>query len=139
VDEPLSPPKPRPVPTATSAPFWVALDQERVVLQHCGACGAWVFYPRSRCPRCLSDRLAWEPVSGDGTLFSFTVARQATFPAFADEVPQVIAVVELAEGVHLTSTIVGAAPEDVRIGAAVTPVFDHGDDGRTLLRFRLAG
>lgn len=130
-------PKPRPVPTPVSRPFWDALRGERVALQHCAACGTWVYYPRGRCPQCLGDDLPWEEVAGTGAVFTFTVAPQPTAPAFADEVPQVVAVVALDEGVHLTSTIVGE-PTSVRTGARVEPVFDHGDDGITLLRFRLA-
>jgi uncharacterized OB-fold protein len=53
-------------------------------------------------------------------------------------VPQAIAIVELDEGVHVTGTVVGD-PGALRIGAPVTPVFDHGDDDITLLRFRLVG
>jgi uncharacterized OB-fold protein len=130
-------PKPRPVPTPVTQPYWDALVDERVVLQCCDDCEAWIHYPRSRCPQCLSDRLRWHQVSGEGTIFTFSVARQPTAPAFVDEVPQIIAVVELTEGVHLTSVIVDADPADVRIGAAVEPVFEHGDDGRTLLKHRL--
>jgi uncharacterized OB-fold protein len=132
------PPKPRPVPTPTSEPFWDGLAVEEVRLQHCLDCGGWVFYPRSRCSHCLGDRLEWRAVSGAGLIFTFSVATQPTFSAFADEVPQIIAVVELPEGVHLTTTIVEADPADVRVGASVVPVFDHGDDGLTLLRYRLA-
>ena len=46
-------------------------------------------------------------------IFTFTVTRQPTTPSFADEVPQIIAVVELTEGVHVTSVIVDAEPEQV--------------------------
>jgi uncharacterized protein len=132
-------PKPRPVPTPVSQPFWDALHDERVILQRCDECAAWVYYPRARCPECLSDRLEWHEVSGGGTVFTFTVTHQPTAPAFADEMPQLIAVVELDEGVRLTSTLVDAEPGAVHIGAHVVPVFDHGDDGLTLLRFRLGG
>ena len=55
-------PKPRPVPTATSQPFWDALRDERIDLQHCDECGTWVYYPRARCPHCLSARLTWRTV-----------------------------------------------------------------------------
>lgn len=132
-------PKPRPAPTPVSAPFWAALREERVVLQRCDDCGRWVYYPRNRCPGCLSDHLTWHEVSGRGSLFAHTVARQPTAVPFADEVPQVIAVVELDEGVRVTGTIVDADLAALRAGAPVEPVFDHGDDGVTLLRFRLAG
>ena len=127
---------PRPVPIEATRPFWDGLAVEQVRLQRCRTCAAWVFYPRRRCPTCLSDALDWQTVSGRGTVYSYTVARQATHPAFAGEVPQLLAIVELDEGVRLTTTIVDLAPDDLRIGLAVTPVFDHGSDGMTLLRFR---
>ncbi len=136
--DPTELPKPRPVPTPTSQPFWDALTAEQVLVQRCGECRSWVYYPRVRCPHCLSDRLEWTEVSGAGVVFTFTVARLPTFPAFADETPQIIAVVELAEGVHVTTDIVGSEPEEVTVGAAVVPVFEHGDDGLTLLKYRLA-
>ena len=107
-------------------------------LQRCDACGAWVHYPRRRCPVCLSDRLAFHDVTGDATVYTFTVAHQPTAPMFADEVPQVLAVVELAEGVRMTTTLVAVEPGTVEVGMAVRPVFDHGADGVTLLRYRPA-
>jgi uncharacterized protein len=140
----LEVPKPRPRATPTSMPFWSGLDEDRVRLQRCDACGTWVHYPRSRCPHCLSNRLAWHDVSGHGTVLTFTVARQPTARPFADEVPQILAVVELDEGVRMTTTLVDVDPDvdpDVdhgalRVGMPVVPVFDHGPDGVTLLRFR---
>jgi uncharacterized OB-fold protein len=130
--------KPRPVPTPTSQPFWDALRAERIVVQRCGACGGWVHYPRNRCSHCLSDDLAFHEVTGAGVVHTYTVSRQPTAPPFADEVPQIIAVVELTEGVRVTTTLVEVEPEAVRVGMAVTPVFDHGDDATTLLRYRPA-
>jgi uncharacterized protein len=131
-------PKPRPVPTATSQPFWDALGEDRVVLQRCHDCGTWIHYPRARCLHCLSARISWHDVDGDGTVFSFTVALQPTAPPFADEVPQHLAIVELREGVRVSTTLVDVAPNAIRIGMRVAPVFDHGADGITLLRFRPA-
>jgi len=129
-------PKPRPQPTPVSQRFWDALRAERVDLQRCDDCGRWVYYPRSRCPTCLSDRLTWTTVEGLGTVYTFTVAEQATAPPFADEVPQLLAVVELTEGVRVSTTLVDVDPARVSVGMPVAPVFDHGDDGLTLLRFR---
>ena len=130
--------KPRPQPTPLSQQFWDALREERIELQRCDDCGTWVHYPRSRCVRCLSPWLTWHPVDGHGTIYSFSVARQATAPHFEDEVPQIITIVELPEGVRLTTTLVDTDPAAVHIGLPVSPVFDHGDDRMTLLRYRLS-
>ena len=127
---------PRPAPIPTTKPFWDGLAQDEVRIQRCATCGTWVFYPRSRCPSCLGDDLPWQTVSGRGTVYSYTVARQATHPAFEAELPQLLAIVELDEGVRMTTTIVDVAPEDLRVGLAVEAHFDHGADGMTLLRFR---
>jgi uncharacterized OB-fold protein len=133
---PASVPKPRPHPTPVSQPFWDALREERVALQRCDDCGRWVYYPRSRCPSCLSERLSWTDVDGLGTVYSFTVAEQATAPPFADEVPQLLAIVELAEGVRVSTTLVDVNAGAITVGMPVAPVFDHGGDGITLLRYR---
>ena len=122
--------------TPTSAPFWAALREERVDLQHCGRCDAFVFYPRSHCPTCLSEDLVWRTVSGRGNIHAFTVAREPTAPLFADEVPQVLAIIEFDEGPRMTSTIVDSASTSVVIGARVEPVFDHRGGEVTLVRFR---
>jgi uncharacterized OB-fold protein len=130
--------KPLPVPTPTSAPYWDGLKDGIVKLQQCRDCAMWVFYPRSRCPSCLSDALEWREVSGRGTLYTFTIARQPTSPHFASEVPQRLAVVELDEGVRLTTTLVNVADVDIRIGMRVKPYFDPVADDITLLRYQPA-
>jgi hypothetical protein len=129
-------PRPIPYPTPTAQPFWDALGRDELAIQQCRACGAWVHYPRRRCTTCMSEDLAWETVEPVGTLHTFTVAHRPTAVVFADEMPQVIAVVELANGVRLTTTIVTDDPGALRVGAPVVGVFDHADDRPTLLRFR---
>lgn len=129
---------PLPVPTETSAPFWEGLRDEVLRIQRCDACSAWVYYPRSHCPVCLSPDLAWREVSGRGRLHSFTIAHQPTAPHFAELVPQLLGIVALEEGPHLTTTLVDVDPGDLRVDLPVVPVFDHVDDEHTLLRYRPA-
>ena len=129
---------PLPSPTPTSAPFWSAAAHDQLAIQRCDGCGTWIYYPRSHCPTCLRPEPAWHTVSGAGTIYAFTVARQPTSTLFDDAAPPVIAIVELDEGPRLTTTVVGSGPEDVTVGARVMPVFEHVDDDHTLVRFRLA-
>ncbi|HVN41629.1 MAG TPA: OB-fold domain-containing protein [Steroidobacteraceae bacterium] len=131
--------KPLPHPTETSRPYWDGLKAHQVRLQRCEACGRWIFFPRAHCPACASRSLAWHEVTGEGTLYTFTVARIPTLPEFADEGPQVLAVVELDEGPHLNTTIVGVAPAALRVGERVRPVFDDRPGEITLLRYTPVG
>lgn len=128
--------KPMPAPTEISAPFWEGLKAERLLIQQCNACEHWVFYPRRHCPSCLAHDLSWREVSGNASLYSFTVTRIATLPDFADEMPQKLAVVELDEGVRINTNLVGLEEEEIRIGMRLHPVFAEVDaQGTRLLRF----
>lgn len=126
--------KPLPHPTPISAPYWEGLQAHEVRLQRCDQ-GHWLFFPRTHCPTCGSRHVPWHRVSGEGTLYTFTVARVPTMPEFTDEMPQLMAVVELDEGVHINTTLVGVDPGQIRIGQRVRPVFDERPGTATLLRF----
>jgi len=128
--------KPIPRPSTTTRPFWDGLNERKVQIQRCEGCDTWVFYPRTRCPSCLSDQLIWREVSGRGVLYTYTLARQPTAPHFADETPQQLAVVELDEGVRMTSTLVNVEPSDIVIGMRLQPYFDQVTDAVTLLRYQ---
>ena len=133
-------PQPAPIvpdPTPTAQPFWDALAAGRVDLQHCADCGHWVYYPRSRCSACMSRNLVWETISGEGTLYTFTIARQPTTPAFSEVHDLVLAVVELDEGPKLTTTLENVVEDRIRIGMRVKPFFHQAGD-LTLLRYQPA-
>lgn len=125
----------RPIPrrTPTSAPYFDAARAGKLVLQRCPRDG-FFFYPRARCPVCLRDDWKWEPVSGRGTVYSFTVDRAGLDPAQRSQVPLVVAAVELEEGPRMTTRIVGCKPEDVSVGQRVEVRFeDLGSE--TLIHF----
>ena len=128
--------KPMPVPTEISAPFWEGLKAERLLIQQCERCSHWVFYPRRHCPACFTHALTWREVSGGATLYSFTVTRIPTLPDFADEMPQILAVVELDQGVRINTNLVGLDESEVKVGMRLQPVFAEVDaKGNRLLRF----
>ena len=123
---------PKPRITPTGRPFWEALARNEVAIQRCGGCGHYVFYPRVICPDCHSRDLSWEKVSGNGVLYTYTV----TEPGKGKRGGDILAIVELNEGVRMATTLVGIDPDAVEIGMPLAPVFDNQTfDDVTLLRF----
>ncbi|MCZ4552832.1 acyl dehydratase [Williamsia sp. 1138] len=130
---------PMPVKTPVSAPFWDALLEHRIRIQYSPSLENYVFYPRILAPGTLADDLEWREISGEGTLYTFTVARKPVSPHFANSVPQLLAVVQWDEGPRLSTEIVNADPSELHIGMRVRPVFfDHPEDEVTLLRYEPA-
>lgn len=133
----------RPVPQVSplTEGFWQAAREHRLVVQRCDGCGALRHYPQPMCGECHSVEWTWTPVSGRGTVYTYTVTHQAFHPAWADRLPVAIATVELDEGVRMVTDLPPGDEERVAIGAAVECFFeDHVlDDGTTFTfpRFRL--
>ena len=107
-----------PDPDASERPFFEAAARGELRYQRCPACSHAQFYPRAVCTACGADP-AWATASGRGTIHTFTVVRQNFMPPFKDELPYVVAMVELAEGVRMMGNVTGCAPEDVHVGMAV--------------------
>lgn len=119
-----------------SRPYWEGLAQGELRIQRCNACSKAVFYPRALCPHCYSDQLSWIVASGKGTIYTYTVAHQA-FGPFAPDVPFVVALIELEEGVRMMSRLLDAPRERVTVGAAVRVTFEKVEEDLTLPYFRL--
>ena len=127
--------KPLPQPKENSRPFWEGTRAHELRLQRCRHCGKHIFYPRAACPFCLSERLEWVTAGGQGKIYSYTVVRRAMHPAFQDDVPYVLAIVELDEGPRLTTNIVAAALDEVRVDMRVRAAYDDVTPEITLLKF----
>ena len=77
-------------------PFWKGLREERFSTTRCDDCGDMTFPPKVVCPNCLSERLSWRPLSGRGTLYSYTrVASRLLGDHASPEVGALVSVVFL--------------------------------------------
>ncbi len=128
--------KPLPRIDDESKGFWEACQRHELYIQQCRACGSRRYYPRAVCPTCLSDSTEWLRCSGRGTIYTFTVTYQNQSPGFRDELPYVLAYVELEEGVRLLTNIIGGDVEALRIGMAVEVVFEDVTPEVTLPKFK---
>ena len=104
--------------------YWEGTLVEELRVQTCKACGNRQLPWGPCCTRCLSEDLSFLVASGRGTVFSFTVVRQAIHPTFSAQVPYVVADIELEEGPVMTSNVTDVPPEEVRIGMPVELWFD---------------
>ena len=89
-------------------------------------------------PSCFSFDVEWTKACGRGTVYSYTVCLRPA-PGFENDVPYNIALVELAEGVRMMSTVVDCPPDDLRIGMLVEVVFEDVIQDVTLPKFKPAG
>jgi uncharacterized protein len=113
---------PIPVPDPETAGFWQAIADGELAIARCADCRRWQHPPTEACRHC-GGVMRFEPVSGRGTVFSFIVVRQPTVPGH--EAPYVVAIVELAEQADVRlSGILRVAPDEVRVGLAVTAVIE---------------
>ena len=78
------------------------------------------------------------PASGRGTIWSYTTTYHGWSRAWKEAVPYTVVVVQLEEGPRLTSNLVDAAPDAIRVGLPVEVVFDDVTPDITLPKFRLA-
>ena len=98
--------------------FFERAREGRLTAVRCARCGALAIPPKELCPSC--HQRAWQPVplSGEGTIASYTVIRVAP-RAHAGDVPYAIAAVQLKEGVSLLGRVEGIPLEALAVGLPV--------------------
>jgi uncharacterized OB-fold protein len=116
--------------------FFEACARHELVLQKCSSCGTVRFYPRAVCPSCASPKTDYLRASGRGRVYTFTVTHQNQAPGFRDELPYVMAYVELDEGPRLLTNIINTPPGEVKIDLPVEVVFEDIDENLAIPKFQ---
>lgn len=130
----MSTPPPLPRITALTEPFWNAAREGRLILPKCRSCGQHFFRPESACTHCFATDWEWQPASGRGSLYSYSVIHRAPVPGL--KVPVILAVVELSEGPMMYSNLVGLTQNEVKIGMPLEVCFEVASAEITLPKFR---
>jgi len=133
-----SKPLPRPISPELTRPFWEAAKRHELVMPRCTTCDHLFFYPRSECPRCLSNHLEWVRVSGRGRLHTYTIVYQPANAAFRDDTPYIYAVVQLDEGPRMVSNVVQCDLDAVKVDMPLEVIFDDVTPECTLVKFKPA-
>jgi uncharacterized OB-fold protein len=106
--------------------FWTGGADGQLMIPWCEKCGLWVSPPAADCPDCGGVLVA-RPVSGRGTVFTYTVNYQPFNPAVP--VPYAIAIVLLDEqaDLRIATNIVDCEPDSVYVGLPVEVRFERHD------------
>ena len=126
---PLQPPEPqgaaadvlRPVVSPDTAFFWEGTAHHELRIQRCGGCGTLRHPPGPMCPVCGFARPEYDVAAGTGEIYSYVVHHHPPVPG--RQLPIVIVLVQLTEGVRMVGELLGTDPERVRIGLPVRVTF----------------
>lgn len=126
----------RPTVDSDSGKWWQAIQDRRVLINACAACGRNSLNMRSFCPHCWSTDVRPTQASGCATLYTWSVVHQNAAP-FDARTPYVVAMVDLAEGPRLMTTIEDCPVENLTEEMELVIAF-RDDDGFTVPVFRPA-
>ena len=135
-----SPPRPsigdvlRPAISRDTEFFWAGTARHELRIQRCGECGVLRHPPGPMCLACGGAKPDYVVAAGTGEIYSYVVHHHPPVPG--RQVPFVVALVQLPEGVRMVGELLGAGPEQVRIGMPVRAEFVTVDDELTLPAWR---
>lgn len=126
-----------PTTSPETEPFWQAANRGVFLLQRCPDCGKTQYHYRALCVHCMSDRVEDMPSSGKGTVWTYSVVYRNNSPGYTEQVPYVVALVELEDGVKVISNVLSDDPEKVTFGTEVHVEFSEAENGQSIPVFRV--
>jgi uncharacterized OB-fold protein len=128
--------KPLPNVNEDTREFWHSCRLHQLRFQKCGSCGHIRWPPSMICPMCYSRDTQWIVSGGKGKVYTFVVYHVAYHPGFEDEVPYVVADVELEEGPRLLTNIVGCRTDEVECDMSVEVTWEDITEEFSLPKFK---
>ena len=133
-----------PVPNEYTQPYWDGTREAKLMIQRCQKCGYYNHPPLYICINC-KDRdapLAWEQVSGRGTIYTHYICHDNSIAGFEKKVPYPVVIVELEEqkGLFFMSNLLNleydAYGSQIKPGMPVEAVFEKASDTITVVQFQ---
>lgn len=118
-----------PAVSAAGRIFWAACAERRFSLPACSGCGRLRWYPLPTCRHCHTADYGWRDLSGDATLFSYSIVHRSFAPEFEGKLPYTVAFVLPVEDeeVRFVTQIVDCEPDRLEIGMKMKVAFTERD------------
>lgn len=123
-----------PHPSRWSTPYWEGCARGELLFQRCDDCAAITHTPALLCSSCTGRNLTWEQSAGTGAIYSWSTVWRPQTPEFV--VPYVAVIVEMDEGWHILSNLIGCEHDVAKVGLRVTVEFHETAGGTALPYFR---
>lgn len=123
-----------PTPSPLTKPFWDAAKQKKLVIQYDPDSRSYQWWPKAISVKTGKMNLEWKEVSGNGTLYSYTVTH---LPAagFEERGRYLVGLVELDEGVRIIANLSGVTEDNVKIGMPLRVTWEELTDEITMFSF----
>jgi len=132
-----TPAKPLPdLNDSLTEPFWAATRESLLVVPRCTNCDYLQWPPEPLCPECQHTGRRWVEIEPVGELWSFATYHQALDPAFADDIPYSVGLVQLDVGAKMYGLLLNEESE-LEVGQRVRGVFEAVNDEVTFVRWRI--
>jgi uncharacterized protein len=115
-----------PAMSQDTAFFWEGAERGELLIQRCTGCQMLRHPPGPGCPSCGS--MEWDTMvsSGRGTVHSYAVHHYPPIPGH--DIPNVVALVDVEEGVRILANLTDIEPDDVKVDMPVEVHFAVRDD-----------
>lgn len=125
-------PEGRPLPDVSelTRPFWTGAKDGHLMMQKCGSCGTLNFLPKPWCIECGCRDLPWVEVSGEGIVYSYTIAHTVmmNYPDWKSDLPIILCIIDIEAGARLYGQLIDCPVEQVKISMPVKAYFENIDD-----------
>lgn len=127
--------KPLPILNEDTKSFWSGCKEHELRFQKCKDCGH-IRWPASMiCPECYSQKTEEIVAGGKGKIYTFVVYHTCYHPGFENDLPYVVAIVELEEGPHILTNIIGCNPDEVKCDMPVKVAWEDITEEFSLPKF----
>lgn len=128
--------KPLPISTQETREFWEGCKNHELKVQKCLKCEVTRFPPLPMCPKCNSTDTKWIPVSGKGKVYSWIIVHHPIIDSFREDVPMVIALVDLEGGGRIVTNLIECDPVNIKVNMEVIVEFVDVTEEHTLPKFK---
>ena len=126
-------PKTIPVADELDKPFWDAVNEKKLVVQHCAECDRLQYPIKAACVHCdTKDPLGWKEVEGKGHILETLVVHDTRVVRLKGDVPFNVAIISLDEdpSINFLANLPGTPVNEAPQGAPVEVIFEELEPGR---------